>query len=237
MAKESPRNPPETPRDPDGDPGSKNPASPAMAAGGLEIPRYFTPDGKHPFDHVEWVRRDTVIEDEQGNELVLAYLNAGEFFGEIGLFGENTQRSAVVRAKIASDIAQISYERLKATPTLFPDLLMIIAEQLAHRLRRMDQKIGDLAFLDVAGRVARALADLTKEPNAMTHPDGMLVRVTRLELGDIVGASREMVGRVLVVLEEQGLISVDGKSVVVFGKREPMAPRTRAVALTAFASR
>lgn len=177
------------------------------------------------------------IEDEQGNELVLAYLNAGEFFGEIGLFGENTQRSAVVRAKIASDIAQISYERLKATPTLFPDLLMIIAEQLAHRLRRMDQKIGDLAFLDVAGRVARALADLTKEPNAMTHPDGMLVRVTRLELGDIVGASREMVGRVLVVLEEQGLISVDGKSVVVFGKREPMAPRTRAVALTAFASR
>lgn len=177
------------------------------------------------------------IEDEQGNELVLAYLNAGEFFGEIGLFGENAQRSAVVRAKVASDIAQISYERLKATPTLFPDLLMIIAGQLAHRLRRMDQKIGDLAFLDVAGRVARTLTWLSKEPSAMTHPDGMLVRVTRLELGDIVGASREMVGRVLVVLEEQGLISVDGKSVVVLGKREPMAARMRAPALAAAATR
>lgn len=177
------------------------------------------------------------IEDEQGNELVLAYLNAGEFFGEIGLFGENAQRSAVVRAKVASDIAQISYERLKATPTLFPDLLMIIAAQLAHRLRHMDQKIGDLAFLDVAGRVARTLTWLSQEPSAMTHPDGMLVRVTRLELGDIVGASREMVGRVLVVLEEQGLISVDGKSVVVLGKREPMAARMRAPALAAAATR
>jgi CRP/FNR family cyclic AMP-dependent transcriptional regulator len=177
------------------------------------------------------------IEDEQGNELVLAYLNAGEFFGEFGLFGENAERSAVVRAKTSSDIAQISYERLKATPTLFPDLLMIIAEQLAHRLRRMDQKIGDLAFLDVAGRVARALTELSKEPSAMTHPDGMLIRITRLELGDIVGASREMVGRVLVILEEQGLISVDGKSVVVLGKREPTTPRVRPPSLPATASR
>ncbi len=177
------------------------------------------------------------IEDEQGNELVLAYLNAGEFFGEIGLFGDDAKRSAVVRAKVASEIAQISYERLKSTPTLFPDLLMIIAEQLAHRLRRMDQKIGDLAFLDVAGRVARTLTELSKEPGAMTHPDGMLVRITRLELGDIVGASREMVGRVLVVLEEQGLISVDGKSVVVLGKREVTTPRVRPPLQAAAASR
>lgn len=177
------------------------------------------------------------IEDEQGNELVLAYLNAGEFFGEIGLFGEDVKRSAVVRAKVASEIAQISYERLKSTPSLFPDLLMIIAGQLAHRLRRMDQKIGDLAFLDVAGRVARTLTELSKEPSAITHPDGMLVRITRLELGDIVGASREMVGRVLVVLEEQGLISVDGKSVVVLGKREFSQPRVRPVLAATAAGR
>lgn len=177
------------------------------------------------------------IEDEQGNELVLAYLNAGEFFGEIGLFGDNLERSAVVRARSASEIAQISYERLKATPALFSDLLLIIAEQLAQRLRRMDQKIGDLAFLDVAGRVARTLTELSKEPSAMTHPRGMLIRVTRMELGDIVGASREMVGRVLVVLEEQGLITVDGKSVVVLSQREPVTPRPRLSPLTVAASR
>ena len=177
------------------------------------------------------------IEDEDGHELVLAYLNPGEFFGEIGLFGDDVHRTAVVRAKMPCEIAQISYDRLKATPSLFPDLLYIIAAQLAARLRKMDQKIGDLAFLDVAGRVARALRDLCKEPAAMTHPDGMLVRVTRLELGDIVGASREMVGRVLNLLEEQGLISVDGKSVVVYGTREPSAVRHLQAALSAPASR
>ncbi len=83
----------------------------------------------------------------------------------------------------------------------------------------MNRKIGDLAFMDVSGRVARSLLDLCKEPDAMTHPDGMQIRITRQELGRIVGCSREMVGRVLKTLEEQHLISVSGKTIVVFGVR------------------
>ena len=73
--------------------------------------------------------------------------------------------------------------------------------------------------MDVTGRVARALLDLSKEPDAMTHPDGMQIRITRQELGRIVGCSREMVGRVLKNMEEQGLIDVAGKTIVVFGTR------------------
>jgi CRP/FNR family cyclic AMP-dependent transcriptional regulator len=61
--------------------------------------------------------------------------------------------------------------------------------------------------------------DLCKEPDAMTHPDGMQIRITRQEIGRIVGCSREMAGRVLKNLEEQGLISVSGKTIVVFGTR------------------
>ncbi len=160
-----------------------------------------------------------MLEDEEGRELVLAYLNAGDFFGEIGLFNEHVNRSALVRAKNACEIAQISYERLKSMSTLFPDLLFAISSQLATRLRKMNRKIGDLAFMDVSGRVARSLLDLCKEPDAMTHPDGMQIRVTRQELGRIVGCSREMVGRVLKNLEEQHLISVSGKTIVVFGVR------------------
>ncbi|HMX99498.1 MAG TPA: helix-turn-helix domain-containing protein, partial [Agitococcus sp.] len=75
------------------------------------------------------------------------------------------------------------------------------------------------AFLDVTGRVARCLLDLSKQPDAMTHPDGMQIRVTRQEIGRIVGCSREMVGRVLKSLEDQGLISVKGKTMVIFGAR------------------
>lgn len=159
------------------------------------------------------------VEDQKGREIVLAYLNPGDFFGELGLFDENIKRSAFVRAKEKCEIAQISYERLKSLHDIFPGLLFAIASQLAIRLRKTSRKVSDLALTDVKGRVARTLLDLCKEPAAMTHPDGMLVRITRQELGRIVGCSREMVGRVLKDLEEDHLISVSGKSIVVFGTR------------------
>ncbi len=90
---------------------------------------------------------------------------------------------------------------------------------MAERLRRTTQKVSDLAFLDVTGRVARTLLELTKQPDAMTHPDGMQIKITRQEIGRIVGCSREMVGRVLKTLVEQGLVSVKGKTMVVYGTR------------------
>lgn len=160
-----------------------------------------------------------MIEDSKGNEIVLAYLNAGEFFGEIGLFSEGGNRTAFVRARNKSEIAKISYEKLQSLHSIFPELLFSIASQMAMRLRRTSRKVSDLAFTDVKGRVARTLLDLCKEPDAMTHPDGMQIRITRQELGRIVGCSREMVGRVLKSLEEDHLISASGKTMVIFGTR------------------
>jgi len=81
------------------------------------------------------------------------------------------------------------------------------------------RKVSHLAFFDVTGRVASTLLDLCEQPDAMTHPDGMQIRITRQEIGRIVGCSREMVGRVLKNLEAQGLISVKGKTMVIFGAR------------------
>ncbi len=176
-------------------------------------------DPSHELFYVVKGSVTVMLEDDEGHELVLAYLNPGDFFGEIGLFNEHVNRSALVRAKTQCDIAQISYDKLKSIPAVFPDLLFAIASQLATRLRRMNRKVGDLAFMDVSGRVARSLLDLCKEPDAMTHPDGMQIRITRQELGRIVGCSREMVGRVLKNLEEQHLLSVSGKTIVVFGVR------------------
>ena len=73
--------------------------------------------------------------------------------------------------------------------------------------------------MDAAGRVASTLLDLCKQPDAVTHPDGMQIKISRTELGKIVGCSREMVGRVMKNMEEQGLITSKGKTVVVFGAR------------------
>ena len=87
-------------------------------------------------------------------------------------------------------------------------MLYELATQLADRLDKTTQKVGDLAFMDVTGRVARTLLDLCNEPDALTHPDGMQIKITRQEIGRIAGCSREMVGRVLKTLEILGLVSV-----------------------------
>ena len=163
-----------------------------------------------------------LIEDDEGKEMIISYLNPGDFFGELGLFDQripNMERSAWVRARTECEVAEISYTKFKELAEQEPELLYTIGSQMAERLRNTTRKVGDLAFLDVTGRVARTLIDLCKQPDAMTHPDGMQIKITRQEIGRIVGCSREMVGRVLKSLEEQGLVHVRGKTMVVFGTR------------------
>lgn len=160
-----------------------------------------------------------LIEDEEGREMIVAYLNDGDFFGEMGLFNQENSRSAWVRAKTECEIAEISYTKFQEISEAHPEFLFALGTQMAKRLRNTTRKVGDLAFLDVTGRVARTLLELCKEPDAMTHPDGMQIKITRQEIGRIVGCSREMVGRVLKTLEEQGLVSVKGKTMVVYGTR------------------
>ncbi|MFY0665429.1 MAG: cAMP-activated global transcriptional regulator CRP [Natronospirillum sp.] len=164
------------------------------------------------------------IEDEDGREMIMAYLNNGDFFGEMGLFDRVEKRSAWVKTRTECEVAEISYSRFREIAKDDPRILYFIGEQMASRLRNTTRKVGDLAFLDVTGRVARTLLDLCKQPDAMTHPDGMQIKITRQEIGQIVGCSREMVGRVLKILEEQQLISVKGKTMVVFGTRGTQAP-------------
>ncbi len=164
------------------------------------------------------------IKDPEDREIILAYLNKSEFIGEIGVFfGPNTRQ---VTARTRSDcvLAEISFARFHniirgELAEHATDLLFALGRQLASRLLQTSRKVGHLAFLDVTGRIAKTLIDLCREPDAMTHPDGMQIRITRQEIGRIVGCSREMAGRVLKELEREGLISAKGKTIVVFGTR------------------
>ena len=159
-------------------------------------------------------------ENEDGKELILAYLNAGDFIGEMGLFMSTERREVMVKTKEASELAEIGYQRLG---NLFlnemkPDaaqILYYIGTQLTHRLLQTSRKVHRLAFLDVTGRVSRTLIDLCKEPHAMTHPEGTQIKISRQEIAKIVGCSREMVGRVLKDLEEQNNLHVKGHTIVV----------------------
>jgi CRP/FNR family transcriptional regulator, cyclic AMP receptor protein len=163
-----------------------------------------------------------MVEDDndKDHKMVVSYLNAGDFFGEMGLFTEAVEaRSAAIVARTQCEVAEISYEKFHQLRSQFPDILFAIARQMTVRLRQTTAKLKDLAFVDVSGRVAHTLLDLSQQPDAMTHPDGMQIKVTRQELGKIVGCSREMAGRVLKSLEEEGLVAVSGKTMVVHGTR------------------
>ena len=157
------------------------------------------------------------VEDPEGGELILAYIGPGELFGELSLLGACRTRSASVRARGECELAVVTYRRFQELIERSPALLLPLAAQLAQRLQATSRKLGTLAFVDVAGRIARALLELAAESQAMTHPEGMLVRITREELGNLVSCSRQTASEVLWDLERQGLIRVRGKNIVVCG--------------------
>lgn len=161
-------------------------------------------------------------ENESGNEIILAHLNRGDFFGEAGLFDFNdnkSKRSAWIHARTECVVAEISYKQFRKIVKEDPEVMFLLTSQLFHRLRKTSMKVRDLIFLDVKGRIAHCLLELSQEPDAMTHPNGMQIKITRQDLAKMVGCSREMAGRVLKELEDDELISAHGKTVVVFGTR------------------
>ncbi|SNC58378.1 cAMP-activated global transcriptional regulator CRP [Sodalis endosymbiont of Henestaris halophilus] len=159
------------------------------------------------------------IKDEEGKEMILSYLNQGDFIGELGFFEAKQERSAWVRVKTACAVAEISYKKFLQLIQVNPDILMRVSSQMANRLKITSKKVGNLVFLNVTGRIAQTLFNLAKQPDAMTHPDGMQIKITRQEIGQIVGCSRETVGRILKILENKNLISAHGKTIVVYGTR------------------
>lgn len=121
-------------------------------------------------------------------------------------------------------LAQIAYKCLQHLfkTELKPDatqLLFMLGEHLLSRLITTSCKISDLAFLDVEGRIAHTLMDLSTLPEAISHPKGMELHITRQEIARIVGCSRELVGRVFKELVHKESISVHGKTIIVFGAR------------------
>jgi len=161
-----------------------------------------------------------VIEgQEEGQEVVMRYLGPGELFGEMGLFESSPVRSALIRAKTSCEIAQMSYVDFREFARAHVDIMFHLSALMVERLKAANRKVGDLTFMDAAGRIAGALLELCRQDDAITHPDGMMIRITRQELAKVVGCSREMVGRVLKDFEEDGLIMSEGKSITVFGVR------------------
>ena len=103
-----------------------------------------------------------VLRSEEGKEIILAILNPTEFFGEMALLDE-APRSADIVAMASTTVLAIAKQEFKNWLQRQPEMAFVIIKTLAQRLREADRKIGDLALMDVYGRVARALMGMAKE--------------------------------------------------------------------------
>ncbi|MEY4358492.1 MAG: hypothetical protein RL469_1818 [Pseudomonadota bacterium] len=159
---------------------------------------------------------EVMLQSPDGRELVLALLGRGEFFGELALFDPDAPRAASVRARGRAEVAEMSYERYANLAAHDPTLNLTLATQLAKRLSVANQKMRSLAFMNVAGRIAQALQGLCLRNEAMRHPQGVQLRVSRNDLGRMAGCSREMAGRAVKDLEAAGLIRAHGMTLIVY---------------------
>ncbi|MGP1676909.1 MAG: Crp/Fnr family transcriptional regulator [Burkholderiales bacterium] len=151
------------------------------------------------------------MSDLDGKEVILSILEPNEFFGEMGLI-DNSPRSANVVALEPCELICISKPDFKRCLSDNFDMAMTVMRGLVKRLREADKQIGSLALMDVFGRVARLLLETAEVI------DGEKVVTRKLSKQDIarmIGASREMVSRVMKHLQEAGYIEVRAGTIVI----------------------
>lgn len=150
------------------------------------------------------------VSDEDGREVILSILGQGELFGEMGMFGEQT-RSASVVAVVPSDLVQISKQDFRRAMEDNFEIAWRIMTKLADRLRNADRKIESLALMDVYGRVARLLLDMSEQVGDETV---VTRKISKQDIAKMIGASREMVSRVMKDLGLRGLIEETDRGII-----------------------
>ncbi len=151
-----------------------------------------------------------VASDEEGREVIFGILGPGELFGEMGVL-DDSPRSATVVALVPSQLVVIGKSDFRHFLRDYPEASYYVMRNLVLRLRRADRKIESLALMDVYGRVARLLLDMAQ------IIDGQRVvvhKIAKVDIAKMVGASREMVSRVMSDLQHQGLIEEGGGRIV-----------------------
>lgn len=150
------------------------------------------------------------LADDDGKEIVVDMLSPKQYFGEMALDGES--RSASVMTVEASKLAVIQREDFKRFLAENPDAALALIVTLIRRARNLTRTIGNLALLDVYGRVARLLID-----NASDESGKLVVteKMSQQEIAQRIGSSREMVSRILSDLKEGGYLSLDGGRIVI----------------------
>jgi len=140
---------------------------------------------------------------DDGRESLVALMEAGDLFGEMGLF--DGIRSAEARALETSTVVTVPYGPLREALDRQPKALWSVVELLARRIRAVDEALADTVFLDVPGRTAKRLLELAGDGDQFQLP------VTQEELASMIGASRERVNKALALFARLGWLETEGR--------------------------
>jgi CRP-like cAMP-binding protein len=155
-------------------------------------------------------RARVISTDARGREVILATLGPGDYVGEMSLI-DNEPHSASVFAEVQTDALALGQLEFARCMPEGDSMAHAVLRGLVQRLRHADRKIESLALMDVYGRVARALLDCAGENARCAEGNAVIPgRVSRQDLAKMVGASREMVSRVMKDLEGRGFIATQG---------------------------
>jgi len=143
------------------------------------------------------------LSDEKGKEIVLNEAGPGEYFGEMVL--DEGPRSASVMTLEPTRFLVVPEEDFREFVAGSPEFSLHLICKLIRRVRALTNNVKSLALMDVYGRVARMLLELAEERDGVRVIEG---RPTQQEMASRIGASREMVNRILKDLSEGGYITV-----------------------------
>ena len=155
-------------------------------------------------------RLKVMMSDSEGKEVILSLIGPGEFFGEMGLIDDSPRSASVVTIE-PCELLSVTKRDFKNRLAQNFEMSMAVMRGLVHRLREADRKIGSLALLDVYGRVARLLLDMSEDVNGQKM---VTKRLPKQDIAKMIGASREMVSRVMKDLQMGGYIETRGSSIV-----------------------
>jgi CRP-like cAMP-binding protein len=163
-------------------------------------------------------RVKVVLYGDNGREVILTILKAGEFFGEMSLV-DDLPRSANVIASEDSTVLILKRDQFTEYVRRNPAMALNIMGELSKRLRRADEIIGNLATLDVYGRVSHIMIELAKKDGEEVE-EGILIRErpTQQDIASMIGTSRETVSRVLSEFQKRGFVEMRGREILLSRK-------------------
>ncbi|MBI4526034.1 MAG: Crp/Fnr family transcriptional regulator [Deltaproteobacteria bacterium] len=169
------------------------------------------------------------MNDRNGREIILGILKAGDFFGEMALL-DSEPRSATVSSLEPCQALVLSREQFLQFIPRHPEVVMKMLTTFSQRLRKADEKISRLVFADAYEKVASVLVEITEERKIPLNVGAEIVlSLSRKELADLVGLSRETLTRVIAAFQKAGLVRIDGRRIGIISPTRLKREATRSM--------